>query len=56
MEAAHPLTWYQYVGDAGRIVGLDHFGGSADYKELYEQFGITADGVAAAAEDSISAA
>ncbi|WP_328821720.1 transketolase [Nesterenkonia haasae] len=56
VEAAHPLSWYQYVGDAGRIVGLDHFGGSADYKELYEQFGITADGVAAAAEDSISAA
>ncbi|WP_225973288.1 transketolase [Nesterenkonia natronophila] len=56
VEAAHPMSWYPYVGDAGRIVGLDHFGGSADYKELYEQFGITAEAVTAAAEDSISAA
>ncbi|WP_243729158.1 transketolase [Nesterenkonia sphaerica] len=56
VEAAHPLSWYPYVGDAGRIVGLDHFGGSADYKELYTQFGITAEAVTAAAEDSISAA
>ncbi|GAA4838208.1 transketolase [Garicola koreensis] len=56
VEAAHPMTWYPYVGDAGRIVGLDHFGGSADYKDLYEQFGITADAVAAAAKDSVRAA
>ena len=56
VEAGHPMTWYPYVGDAGRIVGLDHFGGSADYKVLYEQFGITAEAVAAAAEDSMRAA
>ncbi|GFZ79781.1 transketolase [Nesterenkonia alkaliphila] len=55
VEAAHPQSWYQYVGDAGRVVGLDHFGGSADYKVLYEQFGITAEAVTAAAEESISA-
>ncbi|NLS08577.1 transketolase [Nesterenkonia sp. MY13] len=51
VEAAHPMTWYPYVGDAGRIIGLDHFGASADYKTLYEQFGITAEAVAAAAEE-----
>lgn len=56
VEAAHPMTWHPYVGEAGRIVGLDHFGASADYKVLYEQFGITASAVAAAAEDSIRAA
>ena len=56
VEAAHSMTWHPYVGEAGRIVSLDHFGGSADYKVLYEQFGITASAVAAAAEESIHAA
>ncbi len=56
VEAAHPMTWYPYVGDAGRIVGLDHFGASADYKTLYQKFGITSEAVAEAAEESIRAA
>ncbi len=56
VEAAHPMSWHQYVGDAGRIVGLDHFGASADYKTLYKEFGITSEAVVAAAEESISAA
>ena len=56
VEAAHPLTWYRYVGDAGRIVGLDHFGASADYKTLYKEFGITSEAVVTAAQESISAA
>ena len=55
-EAAHPLTWYRYVGDAGRVVGLDHFGASADYKTLYKEFGITSEAVVAAAQESIAAA
>jgi len=53
VEAAHPMTWYRLVGDAGEIVGIDHYGASADYKTLYEQFGITADTVAAAARSSL---
>lgn len=56
VEAAHPQGWREIVGDAGRIVGLDHFGASADYKTLYREFGITTEAVAAAAEESIAAA
>ncbi|NGN67464.1 transketolase [Streptomyces sp. A7024] len=56
VEAAVGLTWYRYVGDAGRIVSLEHYGASADYKKLYEEFGITADAVAAAARESLAAA
>ncbi|NEE57983.1 transketolase, partial [Streptomyces sp. SID8455] len=26
VEAGIGLTWYRYVGDAGRIVSLEHFG------------------------------
>jgi transketolase len=41
IEAGSPLGWERYVGDRGRIIGLDHFGASAPYKILYQQFGIT---------------
>jgi transketolase len=54
VEAAHPLTWYRWVGDAGEIIGIDHYGASADYKTLYEKFGITADAVVAAARSSLT--
>jgi transketolase len=56
VEAAVPMSWYRYVGDAGRIVGLDHYGASAAYTVLYEQFGLTAEAVVAAARESLSAA
>lgn len=54
VEAAHPLTWYRWVGGSGEIVGIDHYGASADYKTLYEKFGITADAVVAAARSSLT--
>jgi transketolase len=37
-------------------VSLEHYGESADYKTLYDEFGITADAVAAAARDSLATA
>ncbi|GAA3189328.1 transketolase [Actinocorallia glomerata] len=56
VEAAHPMSWHRLVGDAGRGVGLDHFGASADYQTLYREFGITSEAVVAAAEESVTAA
>ncbi|WP_282797193.1 transketolase [Streptomyces sp. CC224B] len=56
VEAGIGLTWHKYVGDAGRIVSLEHFGASADGKVLFREFGFTADAVAAAARDSLAAA
>jgi transketolase len=50
------MGWREFVGDAGRIVGLDHFGASAAYTVLYEEFGLTKDAVVAAARDSLTAA
>jgi transketolase len=55
VEAGHPMSWYQWVGDFGAIVGLDHFGASAPYQELYKQFGLTADKVAEAAKRVVRA-
>ncbi|MBZ4020206.1 transketolase [Streptomyces purpurogeneiscleroticus] len=56
VEAGIGLTWHKYVGDAGRIVSLEHFGASADGKVLFREFGFTPENVAAAARESIDAA
>ncbi|MFF0285735.1 transketolase [Streptomyces sp. NPDC005262] len=54
VEAGIGLTWYRYVGDAGRIVSLEHFGASADAKVLFREFGFTGEHVAAAARESLA--
>ena len=56
VEAGVSFGWRDIVGDAGRIVSLEHFGASANYSELYERFGITAATTVAAAQESIQAA
>ncbi|WP_128434379.1 transketolase [Streptomyces cyaneus] len=56
VEAGIGLTWYRFVGDAGRIVSLEHFGASADAKTLFAEYGFTPENVAAAARESLAAA
>jgi transketolase len=56
VEAAVPLGWRDFVGDAGEIVGIDHYGASADYKTLFREFGFTASAVVAAAKKSLKTA
>jgi transketolase len=55
VEAGLALTWREYVGDAGRSVSIEHFGASADYKTLFQKFGITTDAVVAAAKETLAA-
>jgi len=50
IEAGLSSGWRELVGDAGRSIGIDHFGASADYKTLYREFGITTEAVIAAAK------
>ena len=42
-EAGSTLGSWKYVGSRGIAVGLDHFGASAPYGRLMEEFGFTAD-------------
>jgi transketolase len=42
VEAATTFGWQQYVGERGAIMGIDHFGASAPYERLYQEFGLTA--------------
>lgn len=52
VEAASPFGWERWVGNDKRkstIVALNHFGASAPFAKLYEEFGLTAENVAAQA-------
>ncbi|HWT34066.1 MAG TPA: transketolase C-terminal domain-containing protein, partial [Microbacterium sp.] len=53
VEAGLAMPWRGIVGDRGRSVSIEHFGASADYKTLFEKFGITTDHVVQAARDTL---
>jgi transketolase len=55
IEAGIDLTWRRYVGDAGRSVSIEHYGASADYKTLFEKFGMTTEHAISAARESLAA-
>ena len=48
-EAGIKMGWEKYIGADGKFVGMDGFGASGPFEELYEKFGITSDAVAKAA-------
>ena len=56
IEAGATLGWHDVVGDAGRAIGIDHFGASADAATLYREFGLTAEVVVKEAKASLKAA
>ncbi len=53
IEAASPLGWERWVGDAGVVIGLDRFGASAPYEEIYQQLGLTVDRIVQTARELI---
>ncbi|RUP02839.1 MAG: transketolase [Mycobacterium sp.] len=53
VEAGVAQSWHKLVGDTGKIVSIEHFGESADYKTLFREYGFTAEAVAAAAEEAM---
>jgi len=55
VEAGVPMGWRDVVGEAGRIVSINHFGESADAATLFREFGFTPAAVVAAAHESIQA-
>jgi transketolase len=54
VEAGVAMSWRDLVGDAGECVSLEHYGASAPYKVLFEQFGFTPDNVVAAARATLA--
>jgi len=45
IEAASTDCWKKYVGTEGLAFGIDTFGKSAPYKEIYKYFGLTAENI-----------
>ncbi|MFG1924052.1 transketolase [Cryptosporangium sp. NPDC048952] len=54
VEAGIAMSWRGLIGDCGESVSIEHFGASAPYTVLYEQFGFTPDRVVAAAHASLT--
>ncbi|MFY1650824.1 transketolase [Solwaraspora sp. WMMB762] len=54
VEAGIGMSWRGLVGDCGESVSIEHYGASAPYQVLFEQFGFTADAVVAAAHASLT--
>ena len=53
IEAGATQGWHKYVGMNGKVIGLDHFGASAPIKDLFTNFGITAEAVVQAVQSLI---
>jgi transketolase len=53
VEAGTTGLWWRYVGRAGRVIGIDHYGASGKAPELYKKYGITAEHVLQGILDSI---
>jgi transketolase len=48
VEAGASFGWERWLGPDGVFIGLDRFGASAPYEDVYREFGITPEAVAAA--------
>jgi transketolase len=46
LEAGVSLGWAEFVGPDGLVIGIDHFGASAPWKVIAEQYGFTPEAVA----------
>ncbi|QKV20436.1 transketolase [Oricola thermophila] len=56
VEAGIRQGWDAIIGSDGIFIGMDSFGASGPYKQLYAHFGITPEAVVSAAESRIHAA
>jgi transketolase len=45
VEAGATLSWWRYVGTEGRVIGIDRFGASGKFADVYPHFGFTTDNV-----------
>ena len=46
VEAGATQSWWRYVGQAGKVLGIDRFGASGKAADVFTHFGFTADNIA----------
>ena len=54
VEAGTTFGWARYAGTSGLSIGIDHFGDSAPYGIIAEEYGLTAEGIAGRVGDWLS--
>jgi len=54
VEQASTMGWSQYVGSAGKTIGMTTYGASAPLKDVLKKFGFTPDAVLAAAREMLN--
>ncbi len=54
VEAGSPMGWHEWVGDAGKVLGITTFGASAPARDMFENYGLTAAHVVAKAKSLVS--
>ncbi len=54
IEAGIRMGWESFIGTTGSFIGMNSFGASAPYKDLYREFGITAEAAVAAALEQLN--
>lgn len=55
VEAGVSFGWERWVGEGGAVVGIERFGASAPYQDVYEQLGLTPARVADVARSLVAA-
>jgi transketolase len=55
VEAGATLSWWRYVGLEGRVIGIDRFGASGKFADVYPHFGFTTDNIARQIGELLSA-
>jgi transketolase len=53
IEAAHPMSWYRWVGSNGVVIGIERFGASAPYERIYQELGLTVDHLVRTAKELV---
>jgi transketolase len=51
IEAGVTQGWSKWVGNKGKIIGIDHFGASAPASVLFKQFGFTVEAIVKSVEE-----
>jgi transketolase len=54
MEAAHPMSWYRWVGEDGVILGIERFGASAPAARIFTELGFTVDRIVETAKKLVA--
>jgi len=54
IEAGVSMSWYQFVGGHGRVIGIDRFGASAPAKDVYKDCGLTVERILVVTKEMLS--